>query len=283
MRKEMLVMLALVCLLLSGCQLAREDAETEQKNLVGMLLTAEGRPAFAVQEEGEEPRLYAQVSEDYKVTFPQTEGWLMAVPSFTNAQGEGVTVTACDEDISMSDLHIASGEVERVSFTGTLYVNTAKLAEQGRGVVYINPVYQDAQGRIWAEKGAGISISSDGEGSGWTHTSTSTQTERVGEESVTRESTVTVKVEPRHSPVQTVVHEMSGDNVLLSTQAYKPGELTAYQPSTACTYLIVEEHRQGTEGVLMERMLIERGTERMRAWAFGKGLALKVSEVEINW
>ncbi len=283
MRKGMLPMLFLVCLLLSGCQLAREDAEGAQKNLVGVLLTTEGRSTFAAAEDGEAPRLYAQVSDKYDVTFPEAEGWLMAVASFTNAQGEGVNVTACDEDISMSELQFTSGDVERVSFTGTLYVNTAKMAELGHEVVYVNPVYQDGEGRIWAEPGAGIGLSPDGEGGMWTNTYTSTQTERMGEENQSRESAVTVKIAPRHPPVQTVVHEMSEDNQLLSTRAYEPGTMTAYQPGAACAYLIVEEHRQGPEGVEMERMLIERGTERMRAWSLGQGLAVRLSEVEIAW
>lgn len=283
MRKGMLPMLFLVCLLLSGCQLAREDAQGAQKNLVGVLLTMEGRPTFATAENGEAPRLYAQVSEEHEVSFPQVEGWLMAVASFTDAQGESVTVTACDEDIDMSELHFTSGDVERVSFTGTLHVNTALMAEKGHEMVFVNPVYQDGEGRIWAEEGSGVGLSGTEEGGGWTNTLTSTQTERVGEESITRESAVTVKIVPRHPPVQTVVHEMSGDNQLLSTRAYEPGTMTAYQPGAACAYLIVEEHRQGPEGVEMERMLIERGTEQMRAWSLGQGLAVRLSEVEIAW
>ncbi len=283
MRKGMLPMLLLVCLLLSGCQLAREDAQGAQKNLVGVLLTMEGRPAFATAENGEAPRLYAQVSEEHEVSFPQVEGWLMAVVSFTDAQGESVTVTTCDEDIDMSELHFTSGDVERVSFTGTLHVNTALLAEKGHEMVFVNPVYQDGEGRIWAEEGAGVGFSDAEEGGGWTNTLTSTQTERVGEESITRESAVTVKIVPRHPPMQTVVHEMSSDNQLLSTRAYEPGTMTVYQPGAACAYLIVEEHRQGPEGVEMERMLIERGTEQMRAWSLGQGLAVRLSEVEIAW
>lgn len=281
MRKGMLRMLLLVCLLLGGCQLAREDAEGAQKNLVGVLLTT-SRPIFA-EENGQEPRLYAQVSEEYDVTFPQAEGWLMAVPRFTNAQGEGVNVTACDEDISMSELQFVSGDVERVSFTGTLYVNTAMLTEQGHEVVYVNPVYQDGKGRVWAEPGAGSVLSPDVEGSGWTNTYTSTHTERVGEESLTRESAVTVKIVPRHPPVQTVVHEMSADNQPLSTHAYKPGALENYQPSAACAYLLVEEHRQGPEAVAIERTLIERGAERMRVWSLGEGLAVRLTEASIDW
>lgn len=222
MRKGMLVLVVLVCVVLGGCQLAREDGEGSSKTMVGVLLTTGARPTFA-EENGQEPRLYAQVSEDYDVTFPETEGYLMAVARFTNAQGEGVNVTACDEDISMSELHIASGDVERVSFTGTLYVNTSKLTAQGQEVVYVNPVYQDGEGRIWAEPGAGIALSPDVEGGMWTNTYTSTHTEQAGEESQTYESAVTVKIAPRYPPLQTVVHEMSGDNQVLCTQAYEPG------------------------------------------------------------
>lgn len=282
MRKGMLVLVVLVCVVLGGCQLAREDGEGSSKTMVGVLLTTGARPTFA-EENGQEPRLYAQVSEDYDVTFPETEGYLMAVARFTNAQGEGVNVTACDEDISMSELHIASGDVERVSFTGTLYVNTSKLTAQGQEVVYVNPVYQDGEGRIWAEPGAGIALSPDVEGGMWTNTYTSTHTEQAGEESQTYESAVTVKIAPRYPPLQTVVHEMSGDNQVLCTQAYEPGALDGYQPSAVCAYLVVEEHRQGPEGVVMERMLIERGTERMRACSLGQGVAVRVSDVGIEW
>lgn len=173
MMKRLVCICVLLVLLLSGCQLARADAEElpTKDLLVGVMVTREYLDLFDIEgylndnasallgdsdhviedTTGYEKRIYANM-ENGSCVFDQVDGILFAAYEFDEETQKGVRVTPCNE---ISDGHINTEETEGFLLTtmeGTIFVDD-RIGE----VHYVfNPVYQDESGNVYLTSGSGL-------------------------------------------------------------------------------------------------------------------------------
>lgn len=293
-----LLLLLLAALLLAvapGCQLAREDAGagTGEDRQVGVLLTTEYldlfdfegymndnfhgaiggeiRPEQAQEYQG---RVYA-VAVIKTVTNEETgetvemEGYQFPGVDgihYFAARHEDHISTESDEAISDGHVAIHHGDEENsVTMEGTIYV-----APDAGHTYYFNPVYQSADGRVYAMSGSGYTAGGvRDEGETYAQTLSATRTVTRDGQAVTDTVTVQVTISVMYPPEQIVILQMDKDNVVVSREAYAPGAAPeAITPEESTVYLIMETHKrdmQDKEIVMRALYGKEAGTLEMFA------------------
>lgn len=254
---------------LLGCsgavRVARDDAQTisaEPERLIGALITTEPLDLFDIEgylndhagkllsggvidmEEsaGYEGKLYAVPKDKGRpeYAFEGVDGIRFFAAEMEDTHGN---YTQSVSDPGISDAHIAvnaSDEGTSVSLEGTIYVSTKSTDKIVR--YFVNPVYQEAGGRVYAMSGNSISID-DGEAGGGTMTVTLNEADNrtVGNESTSRESNVKISIAYIEPPERITVVEMDGENMPLDRKEYLPGETPETLTAAAgAEYLIVE-------------------------------------------
>ena len=261
---------------LLGCsgavQIARNDAQTisaEPGRLIGALITTEPLDLFDIEgylndhagrllsggeigmEEstGYEGKLYAVQKNKGRpeYAFEGVNGIRYFAAEMEDEHGS-YTQSVSDEGIS--DGHMAvnsSDEATSVSLEGTIYVSTKSTREIVQ--YYVNPVYQAADGRVYAMEGNSISIDDEtGSGGGkMTVTLNESDSQTAGDKSTSRESSVKISIAFIEPPERVTVVQMDGENRPLDRKEYRIGEV----PETLAVmqgaeYLVVET--RGTDG-----------------------------------
>lgn len=268
---------------LLGCtgavQIAQSDAQTasaEPGRLIGALVTTEPLDLFDIEgylndhagsiisggvidmEEstGYEGRLYAVLTDKGRpeYTFEGVDGIRYFAAEMEDEHGS-YTQSVSDEGIS--DAHTAvnaSEDATSVSLEGTVYISAR---EVGKPVMYfINPVYQGADGRVYAMEGNSVSIDDDtgyDVGGKMTVTLNESDSQTVGTESTSRESSVKISIAYIEPAERVTVVQMDGENVPLDRKEYRLSEV----PETLTTvpgaeYLVVET--RGTDGMTARKL-----------------------------
>lgn len=286
------VLLALL-LLMSGCQLARPDGETASSGdrLIGVLVTKEYLDLFDFEAyfqdhtsellqggdhvvEDTQPyegRLYATMTTETKTNedggtvtlqkyvFEGVEGSSYFVYSVSEEDGPGYTATESGEEISDGHTNLSySDQEEAMDLEATIYY----APQDGEDVIsfYFNPVYQTADGQVYAMSGSGTSTNVDGAGVSFGHTLREENTETENGVSKTWRSSVKVTVESVDPPERITVLQMGEDHQIVSETAYEPGSLPEAMTLPAeIAYLLVETHTGGT----VKRELVDRDTETL--------------------
>lgn len=277
------ICLAFYLLLLSGCQLAREDTEAEAdgSRLVGALITTEHLDLFDMDRylndhadellSGEnhvigddasayEGRLYAELvtrtltneetgetSEHREYRFTGIDGIAFYAPTVPATDNENSYVcSTSDEGISNGHFGVSTGEEERITLEGTILVTPQSFGK----TFFVNPVFQDAQGRVYVTTGSGITQSGDmAEGARFSTKLEETTTVTDNGERRTAAASVDIAVEVINTPEQVSILQMDAESKLLLRTAYQPGTLPEElvpEPDTA--YLIVETLKRGGTG-----------------------------------
>ena len=259
------VLLVLVVMLgLSGCQLAREGAEHEEARMVGVFITSEhvdlfsdievsqpipmrwGRPDFSALFQPR--RLYARWDEEVgEFRFPDLEG----IPFFHATRliplGDGayndVIINHSGPGIVSQGAHHAFGNNSvSVEMEATVYVVPgAQVAAQ----VHMNPVYQTACGRVFLQTGHAFSSHrNQTEGRLFSSSfSESTTVTQNGVETVNSTS-VTINISAMFAPVKITLLEMDEDSQVVGRGEFAPGAVPhRFYPSESTAYIIVETHR----------------------------------------
>ncbi len=266
--KKYVALLLIACVMLTGCQLANENVNNSgiinKDELVGVVVTAEHLDLFdmeaflkenpqAILKGGEidttgyEGRIYAQEVVEKSTTedgvpctttyynFDHVDGMCLLDYHVKTVLEDGslladVMVGECSEGI-LSVAYLAD------RMEGTIYV------PKGSGEVcfFTNPVYQDAEGRLYLMAGTGTSTN-ELSGSMW-QTITEEYTETIDGEATTRKREVEIRMEAVDVPTKVAIVQMSGENVMLDRQEYAPEELPEnLTPVEGCAYILVEEH-----------------------------------------
>lgn len=263
---------------LLGCtgavQIARNDAQTisaEPGRLIGALITTEPLDLFDIEgylnyhagsiisggiigmEEsaGYEGKLYAVLKEKGRpeYAFEGVDGIRYFAAEMEDEHGS-YTQSVSDEGISDGHMAVnASDEGTSVSLEGTIYVSTKSTREIVQ--YYVNPVYQEADGRVYAMEGNSISIDDEtGSGGGkMTVTLNESDSQTVGDKSTSRESSVKISIAYIEPTECVTVVQMDGENVPLDRKEYRLSEV----PETltvvpSAEYLVVETRgADGTE------------------------------------
>lgn len=255
------ILAGIMVLTLSGCQLAKpeETDDSHTGNLIGVFITTEplhfeSIPYLEVRPKdmpspktdiGAE-RIYASwkdstdenggavVREYY---FADTEGMSLFAPRVTDTPDNVPYVMTCGDD-GITDVHFGLSETDdgkSISLSGTIY--TVPGMER---VYYMNPIYQNALGDVWAESGSGIAVSSAGSMSQKLN-----EKRTVTEDGETHELSAEIEVtfESMDAPVSIRVTEMDADSVKIAEKEYAPEEIpTEFTPDAQTEYLIIAHY-----------------------------------------
>lgn len=269
--KKLSILLLSMLLLLTGCQLARPDAETGQPRLVGILVTPEHLDLFDWEGylndnlsslgtdgivDGDtsayEGRLYAQLEPETltdenggtstceRYVFPDVDGIGFFAPQMSR---EGTKYIYTQSDDRILDGHSAINSTDDGdSITLTCSIWMAYTGEAA--TCYFNPVYQDADGRVYALTGHGFSSDSAMSGT-FTQTLTDTQTTTENGQVKTNSTSVEITVGAKLPPECYVLIEMDENNLILRQEQFQPGQLPEeWTVSAGTAYLLLETRNQ---------------------------------------
>lgn len=195
-------------------------------------------------------RLYAQLADrtDYdddgapihskEYVFPDSDGVFCYAAKIDDGTGEPYTTTGGD-GVSDVKLNINCTENGKdLKYEGVVSVNA-----NAQTVLCFNPVYQTAEGEVYAVSGDSFEYTGGDEGDvyGITLDEKYTVTENGSE--IT--DSFTISVQTRYTyPAQTVsIIQMDADSAILSRNEYALNELPeALEPDSSTEYIIVESH-----------------------------------------
>ncbi|MCI5754256.1 MAG: hypothetical protein MR033_06540 [Clostridiales bacterium] len=270
-------------LALSGCRLAREDGQEQTKErLIGVLITAEYLDLFDVdayfqdnfrlqggeiQVDGDlsayQGRLYAELTErqltreetgevttKQEYVFPDTEGLLCIVPRMT-PEGEDSYLSTMADDAVETKLNLSyTDDCDCISMDATVYMMASGLPDEIHGAAYVNPVYQSADGSVYAVSGHGVSFSAPmGVGAVYTQTLSERTESIVDGERRAEETSIAVHLGCMARPERITVRQMDGQSRCLVRADYEPGTLPEMLvPQDGTEYVLVETVSSGENG-----------------------------------
>lgn len=305
MTKKFPALVLILALLLSGCTLARTDTAEETgtdptDKLIGAFITTEPLDLFDFESylndhlskvleggaiEGDtsayENRIYAVQTEQnghVDFAFEGLEGYAMFTPTIPQSDPLETYVTTCmDSGINeiKTAVHSIDDNIREQSLEGTMYL----AADAGVVTFYLNPVYQDEEGRVYLVSGQGLSFNCTVGGSSTMTTDNEVTTTVDGQETIQRGSVkVTFEVVPR--PEEIVVLQLDADSNVLSRKTYAPGTLPQQiTPMDGTDYFLVETHN----GHGVTRKLVEKGTQYMTTFLPLENGILDSMSTEILW
>lgn len=215
--------------------------------------------------------------------FEGAAGFGYFCPTMSNEDG---AYRAASSDEAISDGHTAvsvSEEGESITLDGTLHVVPAAV----RGTYYINPVYQAADGRVYAMSGSGISFdtSDSPEGTACSQTITAESTVTENGKSKTYSATVNISIRVMYAPRQIYLLQYRSDGGLLSREKYLPGALPeAISPERDCSYIVLETHKLSPKGeAVVTRSLYQKSDDALESFCCREdGVCVKQSTA-LNW
>ena len=303
----------------SGCQLALEDKGeyNNRDRLVGVLITNEYLDLFDMEgylkdnlnkhfsgglinidsvDSKYQGRLYATLKtrtltddtgntfETREFVFDNVEG----IPYFSvkiPPTEDEVGFTASSSDEAISDGHVSiheSDDEEKTSLEGTIYVAMGQSATSR----YINPVYQSADGSVYAISGSGIMLAGEqGEGSTYTQTLDETTTVRENGKSKTVSFNIKISLSIMIPPEKIVIMQMDKDSNIISKTEYFPGKLPeTLTPEAGADYIIVESYKRDSENNLItSRSIYDRKNQNLETfYCRDDGICVK-QWTNLNW
>lgn len=303
--KRLIAWIMLICMMLTGCQLAIEETGGEgmlsRDRLAGVVVTTEHLDLFDMEAylednlndvlKGQEAdtsayqgRIYAQE----RVEESTTEDGVPCTTTYYNFDFmDGIQLLCYEVQILLEDgtVHsqfatcstsegIFDARLGGVLNEGTIYV------PKGSGEVcfFMNPVYQDSEGRLYLVSGTGISTN-ELMGS-MSKTITEERTETIDGEVTTVKREFKITAEGVDVPDKVAVVQMSGDNAVLDRQEYTLENLPdTFTPVEGCTYILVEEYA----GDEMKRTIIEPDTKHITIFVRSDKIYCTAAGTEILW
>jgi len=326
MRNEKITALlcaALICIpMLTGCQLAQADMGAEAGSdrfagndmLAGVLVTTEYLDLFDMESylndnisivgdgvisidgdmQNYQGRIYATLEtrtsindetgesvqhEEY--VFKGINGIAYFIYNISNAT-ESYIATSSNEGISDGNLYISvDDDGELRTLEGTVYVTNSNMTRY-----YINPVYQSADGSIYAISGSGISASGEyGEGLMMSQTVSDTYSVTENGETKVYGTSATISVSVIYEPEKIAVLQMDAESSVVSRTEFMPGTLPdTVAPEPGAEYIIVETHKRNHEGenIIAREIYSRDNTSLATFFARPDGICVKRS-TEIVW
>lgn len=305
MKKRLAAALALA-LTLSGCSLAteemREDPRFDQDPLVGMVVTREHLDLFDAQAYLEDNfngsdlvmdgadqskyqgRIYAQEEREQGKTedgmdytriyysFDFMDGLYLIQYDSQTLLADGTVLeqfTTGDTSEGFFEAKFGGDEIE-----GSIYIPEGSQDLQ----FFFNPVYQDADGRLYVTSGNGMGTNELDTSMSHFLEQENTQTENGA--SVTENRKVTVTVKAVQVPNSVNILQMSGDNEILNRGTYIPGEMPqTLTPVEGCAYVMVELVKE--DGVI--RQIFQPGESTIEAYSLMENGYCVGDYTEILW
>ena len=240
-----------------GGEISAQDSAAYQNRLYATLTTS----TITNQETGETEEL-----EEY--VFEGIEGWAYLAPSLTDEEGNRIgTSSSVDDVFADTNMHVTTtDEGEILELEATLYVTGV---EQGQSY-YINPVFQSADGAVYALGGDGMLVSqpAEQEGEYWSYTLDHSTTTQMNGETETDQVSILVRLSVLFLPREIVVVQMDEQHNILAQDAYEPGAMPeTLETEPGCAYLLVETRKEDPAGQeIISRQLISPQEEEIQSF-----------------
>lgn len=273
MKKLAIALIFALALMLPGCSLLREDGEpADADRLVGVYITENYIDSFDfeayVQDNASSlsggsgeisredaakytRRIYAEIT-DGKTSFP-IEGIAFIAARY---EKDGESYTGSDYGDKLADVHLSinvSDDMETTVLTGKLFADSGA----GHMSAYCNPVYQQADGRVYLVPGEGVSANMGS----MTHSlSESCESAKKGERGYGMD--ITLEVEGRRPSEKLAVLLYSADGALLSHTEYAPEEMPEEISAEGAAWAVFEDYTADYSGEpQVIRQLIAAGSD----------------------
>lgn len=273
MKKLAIALIFALALMLPGCSLLREDGEpADADRLVGVYITENYIDSFDfeayVQDNASSlsggsgeisredaakytRRIYAEIT-DGKTSFP-IEGIAFIAARY---EKDGESYTGSDYGDKLADVHLSinvSDDMETTVLTGKLFADSGA----GHMSAYCNPVYQQADGRVYLVPGEGVSANMGS----MTHSlSESCESAKKGERGYGMD--ITLEVEGRRPSEKLAVLLYSADGALLSHTEYAPEEMPEEIAAEGAAWAVFEDYTADYSGEpQVIRQLIAAGSD----------------------
>ena len=272
MKKLAVALIFALALMLPGCSLLREEGEpADADRLVGVYITENYIDSFDfeayVQDNASSlsgggeisredaakytRRIYAEVV-DGKTSFP-IEGIAFIAARY---EKDGESYTGSDYGDKLADVHLSinvSDDMETTVLTGKLFADSGA----GRMSAYCNPVYQQADGRVYLVPGEGVSANMGS----MTHSlSESCESAKKGERGYGMD--ITLEVEGRRPSEKLAVLLYSAEGALLSRTEYAPEEMPEEISAAGAAWAVFEDYTADYSGEpQVIRQLIAAGSD----------------------
>lgn len=273
MKKLAIALILVLALMLPGCSLLREDGEpADADRLVGVYITENYIDSFDfeayVQDNASSlsggsgeisredaakytRRIYAEIT-DGKTSFP-IEGIAFIAARY---EKDGESYTGSDYGDKLADVHLSinvSDDMETTVLTGKLFADSGA----GHMSAYCNPVYQQADGRVYLVPGEGVSANMGS----MTHSlSESCESAKKGERGYGMD--ITLEVEGRRPSEKLAVLLYSAEGALLSRTEYAPEEMPEEISAEGAAWAVFEDYTADYSGEpQVIRQLIAAGSD----------------------
>mgnify|MGYP001151168262 FL=1 len=272
MKKLAIALIFALALMLPGCSLLREDGEpADADRLVGVYITENYIDSFDfeayVQDNASSlsgggeisredaakytRRIYAEIT-DGKTSFP-IEGIAFIAARY---EKDGESCTGSDYGDKLADVHLSinvSDDMETTVLTGKLFADSGA----GHMSAYCNPVYQQADGRVYLVPGEGVSANMGS----MTHSlSESCESAKKGERGYGMD--ITLEVEGSRPSEKLAVLLYSAEGALLSRTEYAPEEMPEEISAAGAAWAVFEDYTADYSGEpQVIRQLIAAGSD----------------------
>lgn len=273
MKKLAIALIFAIALMLPGCSLLREEGEpADADRLVGVYITENYIDSFDfeayVQDNASSlsggsgeisredaakytRRIYAEIT-DGKTSFP-IEGIAFIAARY---EKDGESCTGSDYGDKLADVHLSinvSDGMETTVLTGKLFADSGA----GHMSAYCNPVYQQADGRVYLVPGEGVSANMGS----MTHSlSESCESAKKGERGYGMD--ITLEVEGRRTSEKLAVLLYSAEGALLSRTEYAPEEMPEEISAEGAAWAVFEDYTADYSGEpQVIRQLIAAGSD----------------------
>lgn len=272
MKKLAIALIFVLALMLPGCSLLREEGEpADADRLVGVYITENYIDSFDfeayVQDNASSlsgggeisredaakytRRIYAEIT-DGKTSFP-IEGIAFIAARY---EKDGESCTGSDYGDKLADVHLSinvSDDMETTVLTGKLFADSGA----GHMSAYCNPVYQQADGRVYLVPGEGVSANMGS----MTHSlSESCESAKKGERGYGMD--ITLEVEGRRPSEKLAVLLYSAEGALLSRTEYAPEEMPEEISAEGAAWAVFEDYTADYSGEpQVIRQLIAAGSD----------------------
>lgn len=272
MKKLAIALIFALALMLPGCSLLREDGEpADADRLVGVYITENYIDSFDfeayVQDNASSlsgggeisredaakytRRIYAEIT-DGKTSFP-IEGIAFIAARY---EKDGESYNGSDYGDKLADVHLSinvSDDMETTVLTGKLFADSGA----GHMSAYCNPVYQQADGRVYLVPGEGVSANMGS----MTHSlSESCESAKKGERGYGMD--ITLEVEGRRPSEKLAVLLYSAEGALLSRTEYTPEEMPEEISAEGAAWAVFEDYTADYSGEpQVIRQLIAAGSD----------------------
>lgn len=306
--KFFILLLAALLLALGGCALAEPAGDAEPDRLIGTYLTTEplgaipetdfGKPMKIVEDtvvsSGSEPRLWAErvtriltgedgdTAETTEFQFPGG-GALLCTARIEDGDGVYHTVTGAQDFADTGCAFRDTDEGTSVELRGT----AAVIPGGEERCFYFNPVYQTADGRVYARGGSGFMVTAENRTEGTLYSEGREESAEVrwNGEARTWRASVTLTLTVMFRPARVTVTQFGADGAVLARTSYRPAETPdRIELDAGAAYLIVETEKTAPDGsAVTTRELLDAGSDTLNTYAAGENSLCVCRSAELVW